>query len=131
MPHKKSSLLFFPTPTHNYEEEYIYITKKEAAEKEFLNFLQNNNVCHNIPFSMNHSHLVKVYASYIFPHGVRHPLLLLQVGRRTLDGVLEVDFLFHPNRHSLGYQNHNNLFNFALLCLWNVQIQFQFWCWLF
>ena len=47
-----------------------------------------------------------------------------------LDGVLEVDFLFHPTRHSLRHLNHNKLFNFALLCLWNVQIQYQFWCWL-
>ena len=48
----------------------------------------------------------------------------------SLDGVLKVDFLFHPTIHSLRHLNHNKLFNFALLCLWNVQIQFQFWCWL-
>ena len=48
----------------------------------------------------------------------------------SLDGVLEVDFLFHLARHSPRHLNHKKLFNFALLCLCNVQILFQFWCWL-
>ena len=30
----------------------------------------------------------------------------------TLDDILEVDFLFHPTRHSLRHLNHNKLFNF-------------------
>ena len=38
----------------------------------------------------------------------------------TLDGVLEVDFLFHPTRHSLRHLNHKKLFNFAL-CTMSVE----------
>ena len=49
-----------------------------------------------------------------------------------VDGVavLEEDFLFHPSRYSRSHLNHNKCFNFKLLCLWNVQIKLQFWCWL-
>ena len=48
----------------------------------------------------------------------------------TLDDVLEAFCLSALTIDAFWSPNHKTVFNFALLCLWNVQIQFQFWCWL-
>ena len=47
-----------------------------------------------------------------------------------LDDVLEAFSLSALTIDAFWSPNHKTVFNFALLCLWNVQIQFQFWCWL-
>ena len=48
----------------------------------------------------------------------------------VLDDVLEAFSLSALTINVFWSPNHKTVFNFAQLCLWNVQIQFQFWCWL-
>ena len=55
-------------------------------------------------------------------------MLRTKVGE-SLDGVLKMDFLVPCTNDafwSLIYNKRKNN-NFTLLCLWNLQIQFQFW----
>ena len=40
-------------------------------------------------------------------------------------------FQFLLSNYALEPPNHKTLCDFTLPCLWNVQIQLQFWCWLF
>ena len=60
---------------------------------------------------------------------VLKPLGMALVGIQ-LDDMLEAFSLSALTIDVFWSPNHKTLFNFALLCLWNVQIQFQFWCWL-
>ena len=39
-----------------------------------------------------------------------NPEILTSLNCGILDGVLEVDFLFHPTRHSLRHLDHKKLF---------------------
>ena len=45
----------------------------------------------------------------------------------SVDDDLTIFFKFLFTNYAFEPHNHKTLFDFTLLCLWNVQIQVQFW----